>query len=357
VTIEMRRLVLTGRSSLGLPVLIRAGKDLGLPISPGTITPVDPAAGDFPATTSIDLTFEITLPRILCQEPTATAALGQCAADVPCSAIAACLEPGGTPPAPVCANAGPYPAGGNAVRVTCGSGAKTAESICHVRVLEPGPPEIACPPAVTLPADFSCQAAYAGPAATATDACDPRPMVSPPLPAIFSGAGAHTLQWSARDRSGNTATCNQQVTVADAAPPDVFCFAQKQQLWPPNHKLADIGLLSFVQDNCDFEPAVDLGVTSDEHPEAEAGSGGRNHCPDAVVQNGRVQLRAERAGSGDGRVYGVAVTATDDAGNAGVCRVPVSVPHDNVDPNAVDSGQLFQAEVCPATDPALTPGW
>lgn len=358
VTIEMQRLLLAGYSDLGLPIRIRAGRELGLPVSPGTIIPADPEAGDFPATTTFDLTFEVTLPRVLCQEPTVTAAPGQCAAEVPCSAIAACLEPGGIPPAPSCDAASPYSAGGNAVRVTCGSGVKAAESICHVHVLEQGAPAITCPPATTLPADLFCQATYSGPLATATDACDPRPIIgsNPRLPATFFGAGPHILEWHARDRSGNTASCNQVVTVADTMPPEVFCAVQNPQLWPPNHGLVDIGLLSFVRDNCDPDPAVARRVTSDENPETQAGSGGQSHCPDAFVGDGCVQVRAERAGNGDGRVYAVEVMATDSAGNTGICRTPVGVQHDRSGAEAVDSGQIFDATVCPTAGPSPAGG-
>ena len=51
-----------------------------------------------------------------------------------------------------------------------------------------------------------------------------------------------------------------------------------------------------------------------------------------------VEVRAERAGSGDGRVY--VITFTGDDGRGGTCTgtVTVSVPHDQSGNPAVDSG-------------------
>ena len=81
----------------------------------------------------------------------------------------------------------------------------------------------------------------------------------------------------------------------------------------------------------------------------ELGSGGPLHCPDALVDlaNQTVQLRAERAGTGDGRVYRITVTATDSCGNASICHATVRVPaNQGKNGDAVDSGQAFDATVC-----------
>ena len=89
-------------------------------------------------------------------------------------------------------------------------------------------------------------------------------------------------------------------------------------------------------------------VASDEHPETESGSGGPNHCPDAVVQgDGSVSLRSERSGSGDGRVYVITVTATDDCGNQSVCQAAIAVPQSNSPKSQpLDSGQAYDPTEC-----------
>ena len=66
-------------------------------------------------------------------------------------------------------------------------------------------------------------------------------------------------------------------------------------------------------------------VTQDEPPNGE---GNGNTCADAVLTNGAAQVRAERSGTGNGRVYVISFTAND--GRGGYCNgsVMVCVPHD-----------------------------
>jgi hypothetical protein len=75
------------------------------------------------------------------------------------------------------------------------------------------------------------------------------------------------------------------------APPS----ASIDSLWPPNHKMVDIGLT--------MDATSTFIVYSDEDDAGE---------PDA---SGSLLLRAERAGTGDGRVYLIAVTAADGVTN------------------------------------------
>jgi hypothetical protein len=44
-----------------------------------------------------------------------------------------------------------------------------------------------------------------------------------------------------------------------------------------------------------------------------------------------VKLRAERSGTGEGRVYTITITATDASGNVSKQTVTVAVPHDHSD--------------------------
>lgn len=41
-----------------------------------------------------------------------------------------------------------------------------------------------------------------------------------------------------------------------------------------------------------------------------------------------LQLRAERSGSGEGRVYSVMITTTDGFGNSSAAQLDIVVPHD-----------------------------
>jgi len=82
-----------------------------------------------------------------------------------------------------------------------------------------------------------------------------------------------------------------------------------------------------VTDNCPLPPnSCTLNVTSNE-PVLGHGSG--HTSPDwIVVDDHHVLLRAERAGSGNGRIYTITITCTDSDGNSSNEQVEVTVPHD-----------------------------
>ena len=113
--------------------------------------------------------------------------------------------------------------------------------------------------------------------------------------------------------------------------------ASIESIWPANHKLVDIQIVNLT-DTCGSVLVTIDGITQDE-PVNDIGDGSTG--PDAFgVGTDTAQLRAERSGTGDGRVYEISFTA--NAGTRGACSgtVQVGVPHDKKD-TAVDSGQLY----------------
>lgn len=122
-------------------------------------------------------------------------------------------------------------------------------------------------------------------------------------------------------------------------------------LWPPNHKLLRFTLddCAAVQDGCDdvgiiyFAPQLApaagpyiTSITSDEPVEVRAGGDGHTASYDvAILDPVTFELRSERQGGGDGRVY--RVHFVDAAGAARACEF--LVPHDRGPTSgAVDSG-------------------
>jgi len=81
------------------------------------------------------------------------------------------------------------------------------------------------------------------------------------------------------------------------------------------------------EDICDPEPDCwILGVTSNEPIN---GPGEGNTKPDWVITGDlTVNLRAERAGGGKGRVYTIHIECVDASGNIASGIVEVTVPHD-----------------------------
>ena len=91
-----------------------------------------------------------------------------------------------------------------------------------------------------------------------------------------------------------------------------------------------------------YRDTLGLTVTDVTQDEPSNGQGDGNSAPDAVIQGNAVLIRAERSGSGDGRVYRINFTAYD--GFRGACSgaVTVSVPR-STKAGAVDSGQLYDS--------------
>ena len=103
----------------------------------------------------------------------------------------------------------------------------------------------------------------------------------------------------------------------DTTPPDISVTVTPDTLWPPNHKMVDIVAAVTVSDICDAAPIVVLTSVTSNEPDNDQGkpydpqdstSGDGNTINDiqgAVIgtEDYEFQLRAERAGAGDGRIY------------------------------------------------------
>lgn len=141
-------------------------------------------------------------------------------------------------------------------------------------------------------------------------------------------------------------SCSFNVTVRDTQAPEITTNGPVT-LWPPNHKYQTFNvnaLVAGVVDNCDTGVGVGgvriTKVTSDE-PESSVGDG--NTTDDILIAADckSVKLRAERVGSGNGRVYTITFEVSDAAGNVGTATATVNVPHAQNGPAAVDDGPHY----------------
>ena len=207
------------------------------------------------------------------------------------------------------------------------------------------------PPVVTVlgpnPMPVECATPFVDPGATAVDSC------VGPLPVMVSGVvnsgvvGNYGVGYSATDPSGNTGTAARQVSVADTTPPVLTVVSPGPILWSPNHDYASFAttnLVTSATDTCDH--AVSIGevvitqATSDE-PQNAPGSG--NTINDIVISSDchSIQLRKERDGGGNGRVYTVFFRVTDASGNRTTNSVKATVPLDQSGTPAVDDGPAY----------------
>ncbi len=114
----------------------------------------------------------------------------------------------------------------------------------------------------------------------------------------------------------------------------------QDDLWPPNHKMKSITISGITRP--DTSP-IPITITSIFQDEPTTGSGG-DKSPDAEgIGSSTAELRSERLGSGDGRVYHIFFDAIDSSGATCSGEVLVSVPHDQSGPSAVDGGALFDS--------------
>jgi hypothetical protein len=128
-------------------------------------------------------------------------------------------------------------------------------------------------------------------------------------------------------------------------PPNCSCAVSSiPELWPPNHKFVSIKILGVTDPDGD---PVNITINSIRQDEPLKGGGTGNTCPDATgLGTNTAQVRAERAGTGDGRVYHISFTADDGKGGTCTGEVKVCVPH-NKGKTCVDQGSLFDSTVCP----------
>lgn len=117
-----------------------------------------------------------------------------------------------------------------------------------------------------------------------------------------------------------------QITLTDILPPTISnVVVNPASLWPANHKLREVAVSYTSSDNFPAAVSCALSVSSNE-PVTSASD---NTSPDWIVTNSQqVQLRAERQGEGNGRIYTITVTCTDAQGNAASRTATVVVPHD-----------------------------
>jgi hypothetical protein len=250
-----------------------------------------------------------------------------------------------------------FPVGQTTITYTADDGhGHTKQAFQTVTVIDNTPPTVNAPAdqEVNAPAN-SCSASVDPGTATGNDNCPGVNIVgvrsdSQPLNAPYP-VGTTTITWTATDDSGNQSTDSQTIKVKDSTPPTIVVTSNVISLSPPNHQYQTFTiaqLVASVSDLCDS--SVDISdvviskVTSDE-PEDANGNGDGNTLNDIVITPDckSLQVRAERSGNGNGRVYTVTLQVKDSSGNVATATRKIFVPNSGP---VVDSGVQYTVNGC-----------
>jgi predicted outer membrane repeat protein len=155
--------------------------------------------------------------------------------------------------------------------------------------------------------------------------------------------GAHTVTVTT---TGSCGSATQSATLTVHNDPPVINVANALiSVWPPNHQYQNFTMADFgvtASSGCDGDltsSVVIVSVTSDELDDNPGGADGTT-VNDIVIAGDckSVQLRAERDGNLDGRVYTITFAVTDSVGNTTTGTARVVVPLNENGGAAVDSG-------------------
>jgi len=145
--------------------------------------------------------------------------------------------------------------------------------------------------------------------------------------------GTTTLTYFATDGAGNVEAAKTLVIRIDRTAPTLSCKAGPGILWPPNHELVAIAVNVRVEDGAAGASGFTLSSVTSNEPDDAAGNGDGNTTGDIQgfdlgTSDTAGLVRAERAGTGTGRIYTLTYVARDGADNESTCATTVTVPHD-----------------------------
>jgi parallel beta-helix repeat protein len=314
-----------------VPVSASPASGSTFPLGTTTVKLTSTDAHGNTATSSFTVTVHDTTPPTIATPANIIAeATGPTGAVVTFTASATDLVDGAVPVSALPASGSTFPLGTTMVKLTSTDAhGNTATSSFTVTVRDTTPPAIATPANLTAEATGPAGAVVTF-TASATDLVDGAvPVSASPASGSTFPLGTTTVKLTSTDAHGNTATSSFTVTVQDTTPPTFKSLtASPDTLWPVNHKLVAITVTAKLADLVDPAPTAHIVSVTCNEPSNGVGDG--NTPADWEVTGPlTLDLRAERAGNLNDRVYTITVEARDQFGNTSQKSVDVTVPHNH----------------------------
>jgi hypothetical protein len=143
--------------------------------------------------------------------------------------------------------------------------------------------------------------------------------VSPTV--VFEDHGQFTVSLVVTDGAAESSPDTVVIDIRDTRPPVLRVCDVPSKIWPPNGEMVTIEPVVMAVDDCDgFDVDLTLEIATSEPFDDEG---------DVVIRTPwDFDVRAERRGSGCGRIYYLRWTATDQSGNSATFEDEILVPHD-----------------------------
>ncbi len=128
--------------------------------------------------------------------------------------------------------------------------------------------------------------------------------------AVFDANAGALLRTIPLAAAHPTGVCLTPAPAPNRPPSCALAVARPGAIWPPDHAMVPLGVTGLTDPDGDAVTLTATSVLQDEPVQAR-GSGSGHPAPDAILSP--LQVRAERDGTGDGRVYHVASPPTTAA--------------------------------------------
>ena len=147
-------------------------------------------------------------------------------------------------------------------------------------------------------------------------------------PVVFSEEGVATVEYRSEDKAGNVEAAKSVAVRIDKGAPVAALAVDRTEIGPPNHKMVPLHVEVNARDPLSGVARVELVSITSSEPDDGRGDG----STEADIQGAEFgtydtefSLRAERSGTGTGRVYTITYAITDAAGHTTEATVDVNV--------------------------------